>query len=89
MEGTDNEHVDYPIQSQIYETRIRELTKPTKSRDSDVHGPFPTPVITSDTEKGSTSRTEEEGEGDGGRDGGFGNFVVAGEGRDGQGDRVD
>lgn len=60
-----------------------------KSRYSNVHGPFPTPVVTGNTEDGSTSRAEEESEGDGGRDGGFGNVVELGKGGDGQGDGVD
>jgi len=43
-----------------------ESTKPTKSQESNPHGPFPTPVITGNTEEGSASGTKEEGEGDGG-----------------------
>ena len=60
-----------------------------KARVSDVHGPFPTPVVTGNAKDGSASRTEEEGESDGGRYGGFGNAVVAGEGGYRQGNGVD
>ena len=64
-------------------------TKPMKARDSDAHGPFPTPVVAGNAEEGSASRTEQEGEGDGGCYGGFGNIVVVGEGGYRQGHGVD
>jgi hypothetical protein len=64
-------------------------TKVMKDQRSDVHGPFPTPVVTGNAEEYSASRTEEEGEGDGGRYGGFGNVVVASEGGYRQRDGVD
>jgi len=60
-----------------------------KSRDHHAHGPFPSPVITRNTEKGGAGRTEEEGEGDGGCDGSFRNAVELCEGGDGQGNGVD
>ena len=85
LESADNEHVDYPIQR----TDSVSSMKPMKARDSDAHGPFPTPVVTGNAEEGSASRTEEESEGDGGCYGGFGNVVVAGEGGYRQGNGVD
>ena len=63
--------------------------RPMKSRDRNAHGPFPTPVITSDTKNGGASRAEQEGESDGGRDGCLGNAVKLGKGCDGQGNGVD
>jgi len=43
-----------------------ESTKPTESREPNPHGPFPTPVITSNTEDDSAGGAKEKGEGDGG-----------------------
>lgn len=64
-------------------------TEVMKGRDSDAHGPFPTPVVAGDAKDGSASRTEEEGEGDGGCYRGFGNVVIAGKGGYRQGNGVD
>jgi len=64
-------------------------TEVMKGRDSDAHGPFPTPVVTGDAKEGSASRTEEESKGDGSRYRGFGNVVIAGEGGYRQGNGVD